>query len=110
MPTFEIVTKTHLYDIDIDDYDAYVALWDEQCDTLCKKGFDLDKSYRLHFFDSAFFDEYETDDYIGESTQFLAIKDGLDLVRFETGNYGFVAYYNNHCNGFEILKESMEED
>lgn len=108
MPGFEIVTKTHLYDIDIDDYDAYVALWDEQCDKLEELGIDVNGRYKLHFFDSAFFDEYETDSYVGESTQFLAIKDGIDLVRFETGNYGFVAYYNNHCNGFEILSESYE--
>ncbi len=34
----------------------------------------------------------------------LASKEGIDLVQFENGNYGFVAYYNENENGFEILE------
>lgn len=36
--------------------------------------------------------------------QLLAIKDGVNMVRFDDGYYGFVFYYNNHETGFEILR------
>jgi len=41
----------------------------------------------------------EIDDYI----QCLAIKDGVNLVQFKSGYYGFMAYYGGHENGFEIM-------
>ena len=33
----------------------------------------------------------------------VAIKDGVDMVQFANGNYGFVAYYNGGINGFEVI-------
>ena len=51
---------------------------------------------------------------LDDAIQYLAIKDGVDLVRFENGNLGYVAYYNCHENGFEFKpiskKEFLEED
>jgi len=44
-----------------------------------------------------------------DAIQHLAIKDGYDLIQFENGNYGYVAYYNGIENGFEILGESEED-
>ena len=41
----------------------------------------------------------EVNDYIDK----LAIKDGVNLVRFENGNIGFVGVYNGYENGFEII-------
>ena len=59
-----------------------------------------------HFFDSAFRNEMytvgntvEINDYI----EMLAIKDGVNLVKYENGNTGFVGIYNGHENGFEII-------
>jgi hypothetical protein len=33
----------------------------------------------------------------------LAIKDGVNLVKYESGNIGFMGVYNEHENGFEII-------
>lgn len=57
----------------------------------------------IHLFNSTFFDEATTEMTVDEALQALAIKDGADLVRFENGNIGFVAYYNGCENGFEII-------
>ena len=42
--------------------------------------------------------------------EYFAIKDGCKLVRFQNGNIGFVAYYNRHENGFEIIPTEMTEE
>ena len=38
-----------------------------------------------------------------ESIEALAIKDGIDLIKFENGNLGFVAYYNGHKDIIEFV-------
>ena len=40
---------------------------------------------------------------IDDAIQCLAIKDGVDMVQFSNGNYGFVAYYSGDTNGFEVI-------
>ena len=60
-------------------------------------------SYICHFFDSAWFDEETIEMDIDDAIQCLAIKDGVDMVQFNNGNYGFVAYYNGKINGFEVI-------
>ena len=47
----------------------------------------------------------EVNDYIDS----LAIKDGLNLVRFENGNIGFVGTYNEYENGFEIIRATKKQ-
>ena len=56
-----------------------------------------------HFFDSAWFDEEIIEMDIDDAIQCLAIKDGVDMVQFSNGNYGFVAYYSGETNGFEVI-------
>lgn len=63
------------------------------------------KEINVHFFNSRFFDESYNEMNIYDALENLAIKDGVDLVQYENGNYGYVAYYNGNRNGFEILKE-----
>lgn len=49
---------------------------------------------------------------------YLAVKDGIDLIQFDNGNIGFVAYYNGHKSFIEIITdketikkyETMEDD
>lgn len=53
-----------------------------------------------HFFYSS---KKDIDDYL----EYLAVKDGVDLVRFNNGNLGYIAYYNCHENGFEIIETEM---
>ena len=68
----------------------------------------------LHFIeDTAFLDEayeYLSATEIDEYIQYLAVKDGVNLVRFPNGNLGFVAYYNGHENGFEIIQTEMSAE
>lgn len=50
-------------------------------------------------------------DEIEEAVQYLALKDGADLVEFEDGNIGFVGYYNDYKNNaFEILRNATRKD
>ena len=60
-------------------------------------------NYICHFFDSAWFDEEIIEMDIDDAIQCLAIKDGVDMVQFSNGNYGFVAYYSGETNGFEVI-------
>lgn len=62
-----------------------------------------DGNYICHFFDSGFATEKIIETQIDNAIQMLAIKEGYDLVQFENGNYGFVAYYDGEANGFEII-------
>lgn len=66
-----------------------------------------DGHYLCHFFSSSFFDE-RTDHYtIDDAIQCLAIKEGYDMVQFSNGNIGFIAYYDNKVNGFEIIDREV---
>ena len=53
-----------------------------------------------HFFYSS---KKDIDDYL----EYLAVKDGINLVKFKNGNLGYIAYYNCHENGFEIIETEM---
>ena len=60
----------------------------------------------VHYFDSDFRNErFEMDltHYINEYIDGLAIKEGVNLVRFENGNIGFVGVYGAYENGFEVI-------
>lgn len=50
-----------------------------------------------------FFEERTEEMSVDVALECLAIKDGADLVQYENGNYGFVAFYNGRQNGFEII-------
>ena len=109
---FTILTDRSVLDIPYENDEQYTRectrLVEEQDTILKTNGFGLDKRYRIHLLDSRYRDETYIDEEINEAVQYLSIKDGVDLVRFDNGNYGFVAYYNGTENGFEILNESEE--
>lgn len=66
------------------------------------------ESVIYHTFKSSFSDDEEDE---GDSSDFdfqiqsLALKDGVDLVRFENGNVGFVSYCNKAMDAFEIIRK-----
>lgn len=70
-----------------------------------------DGYYAVHFMEDEHFtkEEYDVYNYLYDAIQILAIKDGYDLVEFENGNMGYVAYYNGHENMFEF-KEITEKE
>lgn len=102
MEKYKVITSKTVYSIGETDQERE-ALIEEQDATLKSLGYDLNTVYVAHFFDSDFFDDQTESDTIYELLQRLATKDGIDLVQFENGRIGFVAYYNGNENGFEIV-------
>lgn len=113
-PKYKILTNKSVLDIpyknDTQHTEECEALVKEQDEILKANGFDLFKRYKIHILDSHYSNETYINEEINEAVQYLAIKDGVDLVQFENGNYGFVAYYNGYENGFEILGSEDDED
>lgn len=113
---YEIVTKRKLYDYcDIPEEEEErfrTELWEEQMEVIEREI--STKNVIIHFLeDTHFCDdcyEYAAKKEIDEYIQYLAIKDGVDLVRFSNGNLGCIAYYNGHKNGFEIIQTEMSAD
>lgn len=104
LPKYKIITTPTVYSSNHDDNEWAMKLWEIQKAKLKELGIynDWDHCYLCHFFDSPFFDEGFYLNTIDEAIQSLAIKDGIDLVQFDNGNYGFVSYYSGTENGFEI--------
>ncbi len=67
--------------------------------------------YKCHFIkDSHFMNDRVNYVYdLQQAIQCLAIKEGYDLVQFENGNLGYVAYYNGHENMFEFESCTEQE-
>lgn len=106
MDKYTVVTKHQVYgDYDSESEREVELRYEEQISKLETLGFKYEwkTSYLCHFFDSPFFDEDTNTMSIPEAIECLAIKDGVDLVQYSNGNYGFVAYYNGYKNGFEII-------
>jgi len=113
LPKYKILTKQSVLDIPYEsDYQfarecAKLAV--EQDEILKWNNITWETKYKIHFFDSPYSGNSITDMCYDDAIQHLAIKDGYDLIQFENGNYGYVAYYNGIENGFEILGESEED-
>lgn len=116
IPKFKVLTSVSAlgipYETDEQHERDMFALIDEQDKILESLMFKRSSTecYLLHFFDSAFFDEMNIALSIDDGIEGLAIKNGVDLVEFENGNIGFVAYYNTSYNGFEILRDRYTEE
>ena len=113
--SYEVVTQRKLYDycdiLESEEEKFRKELVKEQSEFLEKEI--TTKNVILHFLeDTAYLNEsyeYVAKEDIEGEIQCLAIKDGVNLVRFSNGNLGFVAYYNGHENGFEIIPTEMTE-
>lgn len=112
LPNFKILTKKSILDIPYNSSKQYekdcAAFVEEQNRILEKRGYDLNKVYYLHFYDSNYTNDIIVSLELADAIQLLAIKDGYDLVEFESGKFGYVAYYNLHKNGFEILESESD--
>lgn len=111
LPNFKVLTGMSVMDVPYENEQQHekdmIALVEEQDKILEANMFkrNLTECYLLHFFDSVFFDECNVVLTIYDGIEGLSIKDGYDLVQFENGNYGFVAYCNGNENGFEIIRD-----
>lgn len=104
MRKYEILLDK-LFDIDPDTNDE--TRWEREVQFLLENV--KSKMVIFHYFDSAFFDEYvelgEMDEReLYDRTDALAFKEGIDVVRYDNGNYGILAYYGDNKNGFEIIE------
>ena len=112
LPKYKILTSKSVLNIPYDSDSQY----EKECDELVTEQYEIVGNklnflniYRIHFFDSPYTSETVRELYIFGAIEHLAIKDGYDLVQYENGNYGYVAYYNGIENGFEILEEESYE-
>ena len=94
---YAIITKNKVYESEPEE------IYKEQYEKKKIFGLSDEKEYVCHFFDSAFFDESTEAMYLEDAIERLAIKDGVDMVQFDNGNLGFIAYYSGEENGFEII-------
>ena len=113
---YKVVTSHNLYeycDLPEGEEDKFREELLEEQKTILKNEIKTENVI-LHFIeDTAFLDEayeYLSTTEIDEYIQYLAVKDGVNLVRFPNGNLGFVAYYNGHENGFEIIQTEMSAE
>ena len=82
----------------------------EQNAILKASGYEMyDTAYKIHFFDSPFTVECYRMETIYDAIQMLSIKDGVDLVEYDNGNIGFVSYYNDKRDAFEIMNPTTDE-
>lgn len=98
---YEIITQMKVYDDNFDDEIVY----EEQEKILRSYGLDWTSEIEAHYFDSAFHNDTVIWDSILNCIDGLAIKDGVDMVRFEKGTIGFVAYYSGYKNAFEFMPQ-----
>lgn len=111
---YKVATKNQVYNEPENlTEEEYEQLLTERCyeqnEVLEKVGFpggassDNDTCYLVHFFHSPWCHSFVDNCTLFEAIEAMAIKDGVDLVKFENGNYGFVAYYNGFSDAFEII-------
>lgn len=70
-----------------------------------KRLFPENKTAVFRFIDNGYdeqFFTYGTADFM-DCIDRLAIKEGVNLVRFESGNYGIIGTYGSYTNGFEVI-------
>ena len=106
MPEYKVITTRRVYDEHyMKESNWSEKLYEEQEEKCGKLGIDMSyfaDEVPCHFFKCAFFNDRTDRRNVYAAIDCLAIKDGVDLVQFDNGNYGFVAYYNGNANGFEI--------
>ena len=106
MIKYEILTTAATTKADTDE--EKIMIINEQFSILDKLGFDDSTVYLAHYFKSEFTEEEITNGYLESLKERLAVKDGIELVRFENGNIGFMASYSGIENGFEIIGKYEE--
>ena len=111
MENYKVMTMHSVLDMCMDTDEMRMALIEDQNNRLSEAGFDdtTRQCYIVRFFESAFRNERTDSLTIEDAIQYLAIKEGYDLVMFEDGHIGFVAYYGNEKDGFEIIATDTED-
>ena len=66
--------------------------------------FETDKAYTLHRFGD-WVDGKWYEETIEDAKQGLSVKEGIDLVEWENGHIGFIAYYNDKADCIEVVPD-----
>ena len=104
---YEILTTQSVIDTEEERFENLV---EEQGIILKANEYALDNTaYKTHFFESVFHDDCYELMTIKDAIQSLATKEGIDLVQYDNGNIGFVSYYNDEIDAFEIMNPTTEE-
>ena len=106
IPSFEVLTRESV--INLTEAEDREMLYEEQ-DSLFKSMFDnRNENVIYHTFDSPFATDEEDNGNVSDydfEIQSLAFKDGVDFVKFDNGNVGFVSYCNKCMDAFEIIRK-----
>lgn len=110
----KVQTSFGLYDIPEEKEEEMVeTLWEEQNklfhELVASKGNVYEvRLHPSHFGNGMTWYRADDPDKVLNDIQLLAIKDGVDLVKYPSGNYGFVAYYNGYKSGFEVIPHKLK--
>lgn len=106
MRDYKVITKKSVLDIQNEISELNSDLQEKALDELWNEQTNLIKGeyFAVHFIEDKYYQDerYIISTDILTTVECLAIKDGIDLVQFDNGNMGFVAYYNGHKNAFEF--------
>lgn len=109
MNNYTILTKRGVLDIeDCENFNELIEAHNEEQDhILSELGYKnlWSETYIIHDLE----DDTFTLDSISEALDCMAVKEGVDLVRFDNGKIGFVAYYGRHISGFEIIGTTLRD-
>lgn len=106
IPAFKVLTKKSV--MDLTETEDKEMLYEEQNKHFKAMFENGNESVIYHTFNSSFSDDEEDEGNANDfdfQIQCLALKDGVDLVRFENGNVGFVSYCNKCMDAFEIIRK-----
>lgn len=102
-----VVTDFELYDIEPEQEDERIQHLTKLQERKLKELMGDAYAYQIVFLPSHFgngITYFRADiDSVLDEVQCLAIKNGVDLVQFPDGNYGFISYYNSKRDGFKII-------
>ena len=101
MMNYKILTNTDCYN---EDAERHFNEIDEAYTKVMGCSLSSQTDVCAHFFGSRWFNDGVHVADITSLIQYLAIKDGVEFVQFENGNFGFVALYSGEENGFEIIR------
>lgn len=102
MKNYTLLTKASMLEAETDEQKLDVL--SEQIGTLEAIGVDYYGYYFIKVLASDFQnEEEEIESYLDNAVECMSAKEGIELVRFENGNVGFVGYYGEYRSAIEII-------
>lgn len=113
MEKYKILTKSSVLEIQDQIGDLSNDLQQQALQDLYEEQFNFinGEYFVIHFIEDENYinENYTTTNNLDDTIQRLAIKEGIDIVQFDNGNMGFMAYYNGNENAFEFKKITEDQ-